>query len=126
MKFSPLRLGPLPAKLVFECIEIEVPEGAVHFSIPAQNHAYRRHGRDFLACMPYLSQAIASPDYIGQSPKNTNGFEVVYSPEDIELNILIAVQIRQDNKGRYQLSSVYPVASKTIINREAKGRLIKV
>jgi hypothetical protein len=121
MKFSPLSLGPLPAKLVTDCLNVEVPDGAVHFSIPAQNHAYKRHGRDFLACMPYLSQAIATPHYIGQAPGQRKSFEVIYESPDDGLTILIAIQIRVDNRGRYQLSSVYPVDSSKVERRVRRG-----
>lgn len=129
MRFTPLSLGPLPANLVSEALEITVPDGAVHFSIPAQNHAYREHGRDFLACMPFLSQAIASPTYIGQSPRHRNqGFEIIYTAPTNEtaegvMNVLIAVKIRLDNRGRYQLKSVYPIDDLKILNRLETGHI---
>ena len=126
MKFSPLSLGPLPAKIVSDCIEVEVPDGAVHFSIPAQNHSYKRHGREFLACLPYLSQAIATPNYIGQAPNHDKAFEVIYSTPDNGMNILIAVQIRLDNRGRYQLHSVYPINDDKIERRQRKGFIKQV
>lgn len=126
MKFSPLSLGPLPAGSVSKCLNVQVPDGAVHFSIPAQNHAYKRHGRDFLACLPYLSQTIATPNYVGQAPHYENEFEVIYETPDNGLIILVAVQIRLDNRGRYQLRSVYPIDADKVERRLRKGFIKRV
>lgn len=71
--------------------------------------------------MPYLSQAIANPHYIGQAPGYTDSFEVIYETPNNGFIILIAVQIRMDNHGRYQLSSVYPVDSNKVARRLRKG-----
>jgi len=127
IRFKPLSLGPLPIVHVEKHLNLIIAEGSVHFSIPAQNHAYRNHGDDFMRCMPYLSQAIADPHYIGQAPHYKNkGFEVIFSPPAEEFHMLIAVQLRCDNRGRYQLSSVYPVDTNKINGRIRKGFLKKI
>lgn len=100
--------------------------GVVNFSIPAQKHAFQRHPHDFHLCLPYLSQAITSPTYVGQSPHHKlDGFEVVFEVPRGNINVLIAITLQPNNKGVYHVKSVYPIDNNKISARHRKKFLTK-
>nr|WP_255701491.1 PBECR2 nuclease fold domain-containing protein [Afifella sp. H1R] len=99
-----------------------MPSGPVYLSIPAQQHAFRRHRETFPACLPFLSEIVRSPDYIGQSPHHReSGFELIGEVEDNSLIVLIAIRLQRDGDGRYLVRSFYPIDRNKLDRRLRKG-----
>lgn len=69
-KRKELLLGPLPVAKINAVLETELVAGDVVFSVGAQVHAERRHPKEFLLCLPYLSGIVTDPLYIGDDHKN--------------------------------------------------------
>lgn len=79
-----------------------------------------------MSCLPFVSQAVVSPSYVGQSPKHaTEGFELIREVTQSELIILVALLIRPSRQGVYLVKSVYPIDQNKLPNRLRKGHLIK-
>jgi hypothetical protein len=125
-KFSPLILGALPHGRVGRKLNIRLRPGTVHFTIPAQRHSFRRHPKDFHICLPYLSQAVNNPTYVGQSPGHRNsGFELVLEVPGGRTNILVALVLNPDARGVYRVTSIYRIDNNTIFRRLRKGYLTR-
>jgi hypothetical protein len=123
-KFKPITLGSLPHDSIGSILNIRLSPGVVHFSIPAQKHAFKQHPKDFHTCLPYLSQAIQAPTYAGQSPRHTGtGFEVILSIPSDGIHIMVAITLRRTNNGVYHVKSVYLVDSVKISSRIKKKHL---
>ena len=124
--FRALDLGPLPAELVNRILQCALPPGTVHFSAANQDHAFGRHGDEFLACLPHVAAAIIAPHYIGQSPLHLDGFEMVREAPDISIHILVAMTMAFDDQGRYAVQSVYQIGRSTVQRRLGTGHLFRV
>lgn len=101
----------------------------MHFSAANQDHAFERHGAEFLACLPQVEATITVPEYIGQSPRHPSGFEMVRAIEGHSgpgTYLLVAVSLNFDVVGRYPIQSVYPIAYATVRRRLRKGHLVRV
>lgn len=123
-RFKPLMLGQLPVHHL-KTFGLELAEGSVTFTIPAQQHALKSHPDTFMSCVPYLSQTIIDPTHVGQSPKHAgSGFELVREVKEDELIILVAVLIKPTGRGIYMVKSTYPIDKYKLENRLRKGHLI--
>jgi hypothetical protein len=98
-------------------------DGLVHFTIPAQKHAWKRHPDTFFQCLPYVGQAIAGPTYAGQSPHQPQGFEVVLEVAAENTHVLVAIGLRPSNSGIYHVRSTYLIDYNTVERRCRKGFL---
>ncbi|MDA9520150.1 hypothetical protein XI06_07215 [Bradyrhizobium sp. CCBAU 11434] len=70
-KRKELSLGRLPVAKIIAAFEMELAAGDVVFSAGAQVHAGRRHPKEFLLCLPYLSGIVTDPLYIGDDHKKS-------------------------------------------------------
>jgi hypothetical protein len=123
-RFKPLMLGQLPVHHL-KAFGLELAEGNVTFTIPAQQHALKSHPDSFMSCVPYLSQTVVDPTHVGQSPKHAGkGFELVREVNEAGLIILVAVLIKPTGRGIYMVKSTYPIDSDKLENRLRKGHLI--
>jgi hypothetical protein len=119
-----LILGQLPVRRL-KAFGLELPEGLVAFSIPAQRHALKSHPDSFMSCLPYLAQTVVDPTHVSQSPRHAGeGFELVRAINSSGLIILVAVLIRPTTKGIYMVKSTYPIDADKLANRLRKGHLI--
>lgn len=101
-----------------------MPEGVVHFTSAAQQHAYDRHGEEFLRCHAYVAQTVSNPTYIGYRARaQPDGFEMILSVPAGGMNILTALTLRPCNYGIYRIKSVYPVDNAKISSRLRNGFL---
>jgi hypothetical protein len=125
-RFSALDLGPLPVDLVSYILRRPLMVGIMHFSAANQDHAFERHGAEFLACLPHVAATIIAPDHIGQSPRHPNGFEMVRAVEQRGPHVLVAVSLDLDIAGRYPIQSVYPIGYETVRTRLRKRHLVCV
>jgi hypothetical protein len=104
---------------------LELAEGDVTFTIPAQQHALKSHPGTYISCLPYLAQTVVDPTHVGQSPKHAGqGFELVRAVNAAGLIILVAVLIKPTKRGIYIVKSTYPIDSGKLENRLRKGHLI--
>jgi len=123
-KYSSLDLGPLPANLVNRALGTELEPGEVHMSGLAHRHAAEDHPGDYPICWPRLAQAIASPTYIGQAPRQGENFELVRRfPGNPGGTVLVAVGLERDEKGRYRVKSFYLIDEDDVERRRHKGYL---
>ena len=128
-RFSALDLGPLPIELVGYALERKLPRGNVHFSAVSQDHAFERHGAEFLVCFPHVAATIITPDHIGQSPRHAEGFEMLRALDEISgygAHVLVAISLDLDDAGRYAIQSVYPIGYAAVRRRLRKGYLATV
>jgi hypothetical protein len=126
LRFPAIDLGPLPVELINAILRCALGPGIVHFSAANQDHAFERHREEFLTCLPYVAATVLDPEYIGQSPRHSEGFELVRSvgPEPPG-HILVALTMQTDG-GRYMVQSVYPIGSATVRRRLRTGHLFRV
>ena len=124
--FRPIVLGSLPHSRVGQALNKIITPGDVHFTIPAQKHAFKRHPEDFHTCLPYLSQVICAPTYVGQAPQHAGkGMEAVLQVPSDGINVLVAITLASSNNGGYYVKSTYLVDNNKIYNRLRRGFLIK-
>lgn len=116
---APMDLGPLPVEGVNARLGLALPPARVHFSTRAQLHAAQRHPREFEICLRRIEQIIARPHYIGRSPHQIDGFELIGGDHDDGMNVLVAIKIRLDAKGRYNVASTY------LIDRDKLARRLR-
>jgi hypothetical protein len=100
MTHKPLDAGPLPVAAIKAAIGLDLSAGPVHFSVRAQEHARRRHPGDFELCMKHLARIITAPDYVGQSPHQADGFELIGEARTEGAIVLVAIKVRPDARGR--------------------------
>ena len=128
-RFHAVDLGPLPVEIVGSVLRLNLVRGIVHFSAANQEHAFRRHGENFLACLPHVTATILAPEYIGQSTLYPKGFEMVRATDDLSDiggYILVAMTLEIDEVERYIVQSVYPIDRGAVFRRLRKDHLFSV
>lgn len=128
-RFLAFDLGPLPVDLVNDILRCTLLPGVVHFSAANQDHAYERHGEQFVSCFPHIAATIAAPQFIGQSPHHSDGFEMVRESSGlvgVGGHVLVALTIFPSDGGRYPIASVYPIGRGVVYRRLRKGHLFRV
>lgn len=123
-KLKPLILGDLPLIHLQKC-GLVLSAGPVHFGIPAQKHAIKRHPKEYALCEPHLHDVVLAPTHVGQSPHHvSDGFELVRAVASGGLIVLLAVKLVPTAGGFYMATSNYPIDSNTLERRVRKGHLI--
>lgn len=126
LKYKPLTLGPLPLGPLTQ-FGLQLDEGLVHFTIPAQRHAAERHPEEYPLCFPHLLDTVQKPTHVGQAPKHAEaGFELVRQVSAGSLIVLVAVLIKPTKSGIHLVKSVYPIDAGKLENRVRRGYLIEV
>lgn len=124
--FKPLVLGPLPTEQLAKA-SFNLAEGEVHFSIPAQKHAYGRHPDTYMSLVPFLSETVINPTHVGQAPDHHGrGFELVREIQSAGVIVLVAVTLRPTNSGIYHVMSTYPIDRNKLERRVRKRFLTAV
>jgi hypothetical protein len=101
----------------------ELDEGAVVFSINAQKHALKRHPNDYWACLPFIANILANPLYLGDDLNNNDRIEFVGRPPTLGTPILVAIEIKLDGNGCYNICSFYPISQGKVNDRIHKRHL---
>jgi hypothetical protein len=123
-KLYKLRPGNFPDNIVNKTLGIDVEPGEVVFSVPAQNHANRRHPGDAALIIPHLSQVIEDPMYIGDDFNNPGKIELVRKiPDSGGRSALIAVTLEMDGRGFYNICSSYLITQSEVDKKRNKGIL---
>jgi hypothetical protein len=127
--FPAIDLGPLPVELVSSFLRRTLAPGVIHFSSANQDHAFARHGQEFLSCLPHVGAAVLDPEYIGQGPDHPQEFEMVRAISglsEIGGHVLVALTLEIGAEGRYMIQSVYPINRGTVFRRIRKRHLFRV
>jgi hypothetical protein len=72
-----------------------------------------------------IAAVIATPTYVGQSPRHLDGFELVKVADDGR-HVLVALTMAIDDKGVYPVQSLYPISRDTAQTRLRKKHLFEV
>lgn len=123
-KLYKLLPGNFPDNIVNKTLGIDVDPGEVIFSVPAQNHANKRHPGDAAVIIPHLSQVIEDPMYVGDDFNNAGKIELVRKiPNSDGQSALIAVTVEKDDKGFYNICSSYLITQSEVDKKRSKGIL---
>jgi len=119
-----LQFGPFPVEIVEATLSIEAEPGPVVFTVSNQKHALKSHPNDFARCLPYVGSVIANPMYLRDDVRNAGKIELISRVPALGSGLLVAVEVQQDEQGRYRVASMYPVSQKKIDNRRQAGTLL--
>jgi hypothetical protein len=122
-KIPDLILGSLPIDIINFTLGFELEPGDVVLTRGAQRHAATRHPFDYPICLPHISAVVANPLYVGDDLRNHGKIELISRIAAVGSHILVAVNVRMDEDGRYHVESFYPVSEKKIQGRKDKGHL---
>ena len=122
--FRLLELGPLPIDAIEATLGIELEAGPVVFTASNQKHALKSHPDDFSRCLPHIGAVIANPMYLRDDLRNAGKIELISRIPALGSGLLVAVEIRRDEQGRYRVASMYPISQKKIDNRRQAGTLL--
>jgi len=123
-KLSPLDLGPLPTTRINGLLGLNLVPAVVHFSVRAQQHALQRHPDNFTICRRHIASIVANPDYVGQSPGQSDGFELIGEAHQDQAIVLVAIKINPDHAGRYIVASTYLI-DQNKLERRVRKRFLK-
>ena len=101
-----------------DILEINLPYKTIYQSVGLEIHIKKRHPN----CVRYLdniSDILASPDYIGHNPKESNSIELIKCYAD---NIKVAVKLDAKNNHLY-VASLYDIKDSKLQRHLDSGRL---
>ncbi|WP_295194425.1 hypothetical protein [uncultured Brevundimonas sp.] len=125
-KYKPIDCGPLAVGVVNDAMGWTLRPGLVHFSASAQEHAEDRHPADYALCIRHIGQILQAPDWVGQGPKDREGFVMVRRVAVAKAILLVAIKLKPDVQGRYVVASTYRVSQHDLEGRVAKGYWLPV
>jgi len=120
-KYKPIDCGPLAVSLVNDAMGWSLRPAPVHFSASAQEHAEDRHPADYALCIRHIGQILQAPDWVGQGPKDREGFVMVRRIAVAKAILLVTIKLKPDDLGRYVVASTYRVSQHDLDGRVAKG-----
>lgn len=118
-KYKPLDCGPLAVATINIALRLDLAPGRTHFSASAQEHAEDRHPADFAVCLANIRDIVRAPEWVGQNPRDREGFTLVRSALAGKAIILVAIKMKRDPDGRYVVASTYRLTGMTL-KRESK------
>ena len=118
----PLDLGPLPIDIIYRVLGLELEEGEVRFSAGAQIHAAKKHPEDYSRYLAFIGGVIASPLYLGDDVRNLGKIEFISRIPKVG-GLLVALEVKKDSAGKYNVVSIYSITHEKIEARRRKGRL---
>lgn len=104
----------------------DLSPGSVHFSASAQEHADDRHPEDYALCVKNIAHILRAPDWVGQGPKDRDGFVMVRRISSTKAILLVAIKLKRDDQGRYVVASTYRVTQHDADMRVSKGYWLRV
>lgn len=125
-KNSPFLFGALPTTSINNALKLEIEEGDVMMSFYAQKHARRSHPEDYARCLPHVATVINTPLYARDDFKNQGKIELIGRPAGMSGYLLVAVELTLDARGRYNVTSFYPVSERKVNLRRESGHLVRV
>jgi hypothetical protein len=111
-------LTGLPYKKVNKLLGLGIKSSKVYVSRKVIEHIIEKHPKDYSVCLTSLEDVIQNPDYIGQSPKHTEKYELIKITDDGI--VLVALNSIANEKGNYPVESAY------IIDEGALKRRIRI
>jgi hypothetical protein len=73
--------------------------------------------------MPHLAKVICDPLYVGDDYKNPDSIELIGRIHIVNSFVLVAIEMKKDKRGRYNICSFYPVSKEKVDNRRKRGFL---
>ncbi len=122
-KYKPLDCGPLAVATINTALRLDLAPGRAHFSASAQEHAEDRHPADFAVCLANIRDIVRAPEWVGQNPRDREGFTLVRSALAGKAIILVAIKMKRDPDGRYVVASTYRLTRHDVETRVEKGFL---
>lgn len=123
VKYRPLDCGPLAVATINAALGLKLAPGRAHFSASAQEHAEDRHPSDFAVCLANIHDIVRAPEWVGQNPRDQEGFTLVRSALAGRAIILVAIKMKRDPDGRYVVASTYRLTRHDVKTRVDKGFL---
>ena len=125
--YGAVYLGPLPVDAINRALGTELEPGNARLSATAHKHIAEDHADDYADCLAALPDAIASPTFVGQSPKHRDNFEMIKRvPRRDRKAVLVAVGLEPDERGTYRVRSCYPISAEDVDRRRANGTLKQI
>jgi len=125
-RLIPYLFGQVPVGSINSALELDLAPGQAVMSIRAQQHAQRRHPKDYARCFPHVASIINNPLYVRDDFVNDGKIELVGKPPALGEYLLVAVEISLDADGRYNVTSFYPISEKKVAARRESGHLRRV
>lgn len=105
-----LILGLLPVEEINRTLNLELDVGPVVFSRAAQRHAAAQHPLEYPVLQPHVAAILAAPLYLGDDFRNVGKIELIGTAHGLTGFALIAITIEKDERGHYNVASLYPVS----------------
>jgi hypothetical protein len=122
--FPAIDLGPLPVALVNDALGAELDQGHARLSQAAHRHMAIDHPADYPVCIAEIAAAIASPTFVGQSPRHGRNFEMIRRIGRADGSVvLVAVGLEPDGSGDYRIRTCYLLEAGKLEQRRQQGRL---
>lgn len=96
----------------------QLPCGPIYQSYGLKAHIFKHHP-DGVSNLKYVSEIIASPDYIGKHPNEPDSLELV---KVLEGNLMVCIKLDHDEHYLF-VASVYEITESKLHNRLNSGRL---
>jgi hypothetical protein len=104
-----LLLGPFPAETINRTLLTELEPGDAVLTAGVQKHVLREHPNDFAWCLPHVATVVTNPLYVGDDFKNPGYIEMISRVPGQKTGLLVAVCIKVNGEGQYEVRSFYPV-----------------
>lgn len=118
-----LNIGPLPAERINKALGTELLAGDVLVTSACQIHAARRHPDDYPVILPHIAEVVREPLYVGDDFRNAGKIELIGRVAGWPRFALVAVSVRLNEAGAYEVASFYFVSAAKIEARKAAGYL---
>jgi hypothetical protein len=125
-KLKPYDFGTLPVEAVNKTLGLELDAGGVFMPVNAQRHVQNKRPEDFARLFPHIAAVVANPLYVGDDFKNEGKIELVGAPIALGSALLVAIELKQDEQGKYAVTSFYALGETTIANRREKNHLLNI
>ncbi|WP_323761138.1 hypothetical protein [Maricaulis sp.] len=123
MNYKARRIGLLKTKRINQTLGTELEDADLWVSKAAHRHIALDHPNDYLTVLPNLSRVIEDPAYVGQKPGQADNFYLFRKIHDKDRAVLIAIGIRRNRYGTYNLRSAYAISDANIQRYRMAGHL---
>ncbi|BDW99490.1 hypothetical protein [Maricaulis maris] len=123
MRYKAIRIGLLKTAEINRRLGTELVDADVWASKAAHRHFAVDHPDDYNLVVANLGLVIEDPGYIGQKPGNADNFYLVRNVPGLDSSVLVAIGIRLNKHGTYNLRSAYTVSHTDIQRYRAAGHL---
>ena len=125
----------LPAYTLDLCIDdinlalgLALAPGRAWFSSKTHEKTAVKHANDYHLVMRHIDECCRAPTYIGRHAKHPDNVELILDVpmSDETVHVLVAVVLRQNARGNYNVDSAYCINDEEIGQRRQRGSVHKV